>query len=34
MRVLFCIDSYFQLILAVNLRTTVYKDYVADIIVL
>lgn len=33
MRVLFCIDSYFQLILAVNLRTTVYKDYVADIIV-
>lgn len=33
MRILFCIDSYFQLILAVNLRTTVYKNDNADIII-
>ncbi len=30
--ILFGIDSYFQLILAINLRTTLYKDDVADII--
>lgn len=32
-RVLFGVDSYFQLIIATNLRTTLYKDYEADIIV-
>lgn len=32
-RILFGIDSYFQLILAINLRITVYKDEDADIII-
>jgi hypothetical protein len=31
--VLFGIDSYFQLMTAINLRTTVYKDWCADIII-
>lgn len=32
-RILFGIDSYFQLILAINLRITVYKNEEADIII-
>ncbi len=32
-RVLFGTDSYFQLMTAINLRTTVYKDWDADIVV-
>ena len=32
-KVLFGTDSYFQLMTAINLRTTVYKDWYADIIV-
>lgn len=32
-RVLFATDSYFQLIIALNLRTTIYADYDADIII-
>lgn len=31
-RVLFGVDSYFQLIIAVNLKTTIYKDDKADLI--
>ena len=31
--ILFGIDSYFQLMLAINLRTTLYKDDIADIII-
>ncbi len=33
MNVLFAVDSVFQLMIAVNLRTTIYKEDVADIIV-
>lgn len=32
-KVLFGTDSYFQLMTAINLRTTVYKDWYADVIV-